>query len=72
MATNDKKPDNRDEHTRSERISLRPLSFEEALTGLLQVAPPLKDDAPETAPESPPAKQPRKRKTKQGEEKGSR
>lgn len=55
-----------------EPLTLAPLSFEEALTGLLQVAPPTKDDAPETAPESPPAKQPRKRKMKQDKECGSR
>lgn len=72
MAANDKKPDNRDEHTRPDRVSLRPLSFEEALTGLLQVAPPPKDDAPEAEPESPPAKQPRKHKTRQDKESGSR
>jgi hypothetical protein len=51
------------------RLTLAPLSFEEALTGLLHVAPPPKDDAPETAPESPPAKQPRKRKPRQDDTK---
>lgn len=56
-----------------DKISLAPLSFEEALTGLLQVAPPPKDDAPETGREpAPPQKQPRKGKAKQDNEKGSR
>lgn len=58
--------------TRDTRLTLAPLSFEEALTGLLQVAPPPKDDTSEAESESPPAKQPRKRKTKQNEESGSR
>lgn len=51
MATKDEKPDNRDDYTRPDRVSLRPLSFEEALRGLLQVAPPPKDDAREPDPE---------------------
>lgn len=55
-----------------DKISLAPLSFEEALTGLLQVAPPPKDDAPEPEPDTPPQKQPRKRKAKQDNEQGSR
>lgn len=61
-----------DKNRDDKNLSLAPLSFEEALTGLLQVAPPPKDDAPETEPESPPAKQPRKRKTQQDKESGSR
>ncbi len=49
-------------------LTLRPLSFEEALTGLLQVAPPPKDDTPELAHEPPLQQSPRKRKPRQGEE----
>jgi len=49
-------------------LSLAPLSFGEALTGLLQVAPPPKDDTPELAHEPPLQQSPRKRKPRQGEE----
>jgi len=59
--------------TDDSKLSLAPLSFEEALTDLLQVAPPPKDDAPEPEREpQPPAKRPSKPKPKQDKEKGSR
>ncbi len=51
-------------------LTLAPLSFEEALTGLLQVAPPPKDERPEPEPEDKPK---RKGRPKQADsEKGGR
>lgn len=63
----------RSTRAQDQSLSLAPLSFEEALSGLLQVAPPDKDDAPapEREPE-PPAKRQGKHKPKQDKEKGSR
>ena len=69
MTGNDDKTD-KQEARNDKKLSLVPLSFEEALTGLLQVAPPPKDAAPGTEPEAPPQKRPRKRKAKQEERAG--
>lgn len=48
------------------KITLAPLSFEEALRGLLEVAPSPQDDRPEPERERP--KRPRKRKPTDKEE----
>jgi len=69
MTGNDDKTD-KQEARNDKKLSLVPLSFEEALTGLLQVAPPPNDAAPGTEPEAPPQKRPRKRKAKQEERAG--
>lgn len=54
------------------KLTLAPLSFEEALEGLLQVPPPPKDERPEPDPgrEPPREKLPRKRQPKQDKEGG--
>ena len=59
MATHERKPHNNSADV-SQKLSLAPLSFEEALEGLLKVAPPPKDEQPEREP--PREKPTRKRK----------
>ncbi len=62
-----------EERRDDKKVSLRPLSFEEALADLLQVKPPPKDAAPVPESEREPAKEPphRKHHRKQDKEKGS-
>lgn len=43
------------------KLSLAPLSFEEALEGLLQVSPPPKDERPDPDPGREPPKEPPRR-----------
>lgn len=63
-----KRTASRSGESRDMPLTLAPLSFEEALTGLLQGAPP-KDDAPEQEPETePPRKRPTERKPKRDDE----
>lgn len=58
----------RKEPSDEKKISLAPLSFEEALEGLLQVAPPPKDEPPERKPPKEPPRRKRQPKpdAKQG------
>lgn len=57
------------EQPRSDALSLAPLSFEEALSDLLKVAPPKGDEPP---PERPRRAKPSQRQPKQDHEKGGR
>ncbi len=69
-----KRTESTDGGVRNTPVSLAPLSFEEALEGLLRVAPPPKDERVEPEPEREPPQEPprRKRQPKRDKEQGSR
>lgn len=69
MARKNTKRDNQ-EAPGDKKLSLAPLGFEEALRGLLEVAPPPKGERPEPEPEDKPKRKGRPKKA--DSEKGSR